>query len=91
MLRISSALSVSSSRGKGKGRPEMFVRIRFMGCRESFRCWTAGEPDGDADMRSSSPSIPSSSAFRLRLDIVEDNEKTAERVVLVVAYMPGRW
>ena len=58
----------------------MFVRIRFVECRGRFRGRTAGELDGDADIRSSSPPLPSSSAFRLRLAMAEDGEKTAERL-----------
>jgi hypothetical protein len=44
----------------------------------------AGEPEGDADMRSSSPPLPSSSALRLRLDM--EDERTAEGEALARLY-----
>jgi hypothetical protein len=76
-LRISSGLRVSRRRGRGSGRPEMLVRMRFMP-RGAGRGSTAGDVDGDALIRSSSPALPSSSAFRLRPVIADEGEKTAK-------------
>lgn len=63
----------------------MFVRMRFMprgGGRED----RAGEAEGEADMRSSSPPLlPSSSALRLRPDMADEGERTAERLLSVAA------
>jgi len=42
----------------------------------------AGEPEGDADMRSSSPPLPSSSALRFRVDM--EGERTASRPGLAI-------
>jgi hypothetical protein len=57
----------------------MLVRMRFMP-RGAGRGSTAGDVDGDALMRSSSPALPSSSAFRLRPVIAGVGAKTAKGV-----------
>jgi hypothetical protein len=81
-LRISSAFRVSSNRGRGRGRPDVFVRIRFVEDRWKGRVGTAGEPLGLADMRSSSPLLPSSSAFLLRLDMLCEGERAVRRCTI---------
>ena len=80
-FRISSGLSVSRRRGRGRVRPEILERMRFMP-RGAGRGSTAGEVDGDALMPSSSPALPSSSALRLRPDMAEEREETARGQVL---------
>jgi hypothetical protein len=48
----------------------------------------AGEVDGDALMRSSSPALPSSSAFRLRPVMAVEDGMTEEQYLRLVA---GPW
>ena len=48
----------------------------------------AGEVDGDALMRSSSPALPSSSAFRLRPVMAVEDGMTEEQCLRLVA---GPW
>ena len=61
----------------------MLVRMRFMP-RGGGRDDRAGDAEGDADIRSSSPPLlPSSSAFRLRPVMADEGERTAESLLSV--------